>query len=129
MVDIQAEKIEIEKTMRQVEAAENRHDAEGMLEHMTDDAVMHLCGVPQVQGHGAIKQLYAAFFETFVSTDITTIQIEVSSSGDMAWEFGAYVNEYKGPDGPIKEPGKYLGIYKKADGAWKAAAFCITPNG
>lgn len=31
MVNVQAEKIGIEKTLRSVEAAENRHDAEGML--------------------------------------------------------------------------------------------------
>jgi uncharacterized protein (TIGR02246 family) len=129
MVDVQAEKIELERVLRKVEAAENRHDAEGMLEHMTDDAVLHLCGMPQVQGRDAIKQVYAGFFETFVSTDITPLQVEVSASGDMAWEYGTYVNVYKGPDGPIKEPGKYLGVYKKIDGTWKGTAFCITPNG
>jgi hypothetical protein len=47
----------------------------------------------------------------------------------MAWEYGAYVNVYKGPDGPIREEGKYLGVYKKVDGKWRGAAFCITPNG
>jgi uncharacterized protein (TIGR02246 family) len=129
MVNIEAEKLEIEKTMKRVEAAENRHDVEGMLADMTDDGILHVCGVPQVQGRDAIRELYAAFFETFVSTDITTLQVEVSSSGDMAWEYGAYVNEFEGPDGRIKEDGKYLGVWNKVDEKWKAAAFCITPNG
>jgi len=47
----------------------------------------------------------------------------------MAWVYGVYVNEYEGPDGRIKEEGKYLGVYHKADGKWRGAAFCITANG
>jgi hypothetical protein len=47
----------------------------------------------------------------------------------MAWEKGAYVNEYSGPEGRTKEEGKYLGVYRKVDGRWKGAVFCITPNG
>ncbi len=56
-------------------------------------------------------------------------QIFVSELGEMAWDSGGYVNTLKGPDGPVKEEGKYLGVYHKVDGVWKAAAFCITPNG
>jgi uncharacterized protein (TIGR02246 family) len=129
MLNIEAEKIEIKKTLKRVEAAENRHDVEAMLEEMTDDAILHLCGMPQLQGRAATRELYAGFFETFVSTDITNLQVQVSSSGDMAWEYGTYVNVYKGPDGPIREEGKYLGVYRKVDGKWKGTAFCITPNG
>jgi ketosteroid isomerase-like protein len=129
MIDIQAEKVEIERVIKRVEAAENRHDVDAMLEDMIDDPVLHLCGVPPVQGQDAVRQLYHGLFETFVSTNITSQQIHVSASSDMAWDCGVYVNEYKGPDGPIQEPGKYLGVYHKVDGRWKGAVFCITPNG
>ncbi len=48
----------------------------------------------------------------------------------MAWDYGIYTNQLKGPDGHIiKEEGKYLGVYHKVNGIWKGAAFCITPNG
>jgi len=46
---------------------------------------------------------------------ITTQQIHVSASGDMAWDCGSYVNECKG-QGHIREEGKYLGVYHKVDG-------------
>jgi uncharacterized protein (TIGR02246 family) len=129
MVTIQTEKLEIEQLIKRIEVAENRHDVDAMLEEMIDDPLLHVCGVPPVKGQDALRQLYREFFKTFVSTNITSQQIYVSSSGDMAWEYGAYVNEFQGPDGRINEAGKYLGIYHKVDGKWKGAAYCITPNG
>ena len=103
MIDIQAEKLEIERVIKRVEDSENRHDVDAMLADMIDDPLLHLCGVPPVKGQEAVRQLYHGFFETFVSTNITSQQIHVSSSGDMAWEYGAYVNEYEGPDGRTKD--------------------------
>ena len=129
MIDIQAEKLEIARMIKRVEAAENRHDVDAMLEDMIDDPLLHLCGFPPVKGQDAVRKLYHGFFETFVSTNITSQQIHVSSSGEMAWDYGVYVNEYEGPDGRIKEEGKYLGVYHKVDGTWKGAAFCISANG
>lgn len=129
MIDIQAEKVEIQRLIERVEAAENRHDVHAMLEEMIDDPLLHVCRIPPVQGQDAVRQLYHGFFEVFVSTDITSQQVNVSAGGDMAWDYGVYVNEYKGPEGPTKEEGKYLGIYHKVDGKWKGAVFCITPNG
>jgi uncharacterized protein (TIGR02246 family) len=128
-MDIQTEKDEIKRLIERVEAAENQHDVEAMLEEMIDDPLLHLCGVPPVQGREAVRQLYYGFFEIFVSTVITPQQIHVSPAGDMAWDQGAYVNTLKGPEGQIQEEGKYLGVYHKVDGQWKGAAFCITPNG
>jgi uncharacterized protein (TIGR02246 family) len=129
MINTQAEKAEIERLIKRVEVAENRHDVDAMLEDMIDDPLLHLCGVPPVQGREAVRQLYHGFFQVFVSTDITPERIHVSPSGDMAWDQGGYVNVLKGPDGQTKEVGKYLGVYHKVDGKWKGAVFCITPNG
>jgi uncharacterized protein (TIGR02246 family) len=129
MTDIQAEKAEIERLIKTVEATENAHDVDAMLEDMIDDPLLHLCGMPPVQGQEAVRQLYHGFFEVFVSTKITSQQIHVSPAGEMAWDYGSYVNELKGPEGRIQEVGKYLGVYHKVDGTWKGAAFCITPNG
>ena len=129
MVDVQDDKAEIERVVKRVEAAENRHDVEAMLVEMIDDPLLHLCGFPPVQGQEAVRQLYGGFFQVFVCTALTTQQIHVSSSGEMAWEQGAYMNTLKGPEGQVTEEGKYLGIYHKVEGTWKGAAFCITPNG
>jgi uncharacterized protein (TIGR02246 family) len=128
-MDIETERVEIERLIERVEAVENRHDVEAMLEEMIEDPLLHLCGLPPVQGREAVRQLYHGFFEVFVSTDITSEQIHVSALGDMAWDQGAYVNTLKGTGGQVQEAGKYLGVYHKVDGVWKGAVFCITPNG
>jgi len=61
MVNIRAEKLEIEQLIKRVEAAENRHDVDAMLEDMTVDPLFHLCGVPPVKGHDAVRQLYKLY--------------------------------------------------------------------
>lgn len=130
MIKNQTEKLEIEQLVKRIEAAENHHDVGAMLEELVDDPLLHLGGVPPVKGPEAMRQIYGMFFESFISTDITSQQIYISSSGEMAWDYGAYTNQLKGPDGRIiKEEGKYLGVYEKVNGTWKGAAFCITPNG
>lgn len=129
MVNSEAERIEIKKVMARVEAAENAHDVEGMLAEMAEPGVLHVCGVPHVQGGDAVRALYAEFFKTFIRTDITQLAITVSSSGDLAWDYGTYVNQYRGPDGPIVEEGKYLGVWSRVAGGWKAAAFSISNSG
>ncbi len=129
MVNLQAEKLAIEQVVKRVEAAENRHDVEAMLEELIDDPLLHLCGMPPVKGPEAMRQLYGVFFKTFISTSITSQQIHISSSGEMAWDEGAYVNQFESLGGRVTEEGKYLGIYHKVNGNWRGAAFCITPNG
>lgn len=124
-----SETIAIEQVLRGIEDAENRHDVDAMLAKMTADPLLHLCGMPPVQGREAIRQVYQGFFETFIGTTIVSQHIHVAAAGDMAWEQGSYVNEFQGPDGCVREAGKYVGIYHKIDGKWKGAAFCITPNG
>jgi uncharacterized protein (TIGR02246 family) len=129
MVNVEAEKIEIERMIKTVEAAENRKDLDAMFEHLTDDAILQKCGAPQIQGLDAWREDYEKFFETFISTSITSLGIEVSLSGDMAWDYGVFVSEFEGSDGRAKAEGKYLGVYKKVDGKWKGAAVSISGNG
>jgi len=126
MFDIEAEKKEIERIIKEIEAAENRKDLDKMFEFLTDDAILQKPNTPQIQGLDAWRNDYEIFFQTFVSTSIRSLYIEVSSSGDMAWNYGSFVSEDKRPEGNIKGEGKYLGVYKKVDGKWKTAAISIS---
>ncbi len=47
--------------------------------------------------------------------------IEVSASGDMAYEIGSYIFSFRSPNGQIKDTGHYVLVYKKVDGEWKLA--------
>ncbi len=128
MVNVEAEKIEIQRLIKRIEDAENRQDVDAMFEDMTDDAILQKCGAPQIQGLDVWREDYEKFFETFISTSIRSLGIEVSSSGDMAWDYGVFVSEFEGPGGRTKAEGKYLGVYKKVDGKWKGVAVSISGN-
>ena len=130
MVNVEAEKIEIEKVLKRVEDAENRKDIDAMFEEMTEDSILQKCGAPQIQGLDAWREDYEQFFKSgFISTSITCLGREVSASGDMAWEYGSFASEFEGPGGRTQSEGKYLGVLKKVDGKWKSAAVCISDNG
>jgi ketosteroid isomerase-like protein len=130
MVNFEAEKIEIERVLKRIEAAENCKEVDAMFKDMTEDSILQKCGAPQIRGLEAWREDYEQFFKSgFISTSITCLGREVSASGDMAWEYGSFVSEFEGPDGRTKSEGKYLGVWKKVDGKWKSAAVSISGNG
>lgn len=127
MINMEAEKIEIRKVIKRIELAENQKDVDSMFYDMTEDAILHKPGSPQIQGIDAWREDYAKFFNSgFISTKLTTLDIDISTSGDMAWENGIFISEFEGSNGPTRSEGKYIGIYKKIDGKWKGVAVCIT---
>jgi uncharacterized protein (TIGR02246 family) len=128
MINMEAEKAAIARQMKAVEGAENRKDLGTMLEAMTEDAILQWCGPHLLQGRDAVRQLYEEFFKVFVSTRLTTLGTEVAASGDMAWVYGIHVNELEGPDGRTKQPGKWICVMRKVDGAWKMAAISISED-
>lgn len=127
MIDLEAEKSEIEKVLRRTEAAENRKDIEAMLEDFTEGCVFQTGGQPQLKGKDACRVFYRAFFKSgFISTKISCLDREVSLSADMSWEYGSFVSEFETPAGLVSSAGKYLGVMQKIGGRWKMAAVCIT---
>lgn len=56
-------------------------------------------------------------------------KIDVSSSGDMAYEIGTYSLNFHGDKGPVQDEGKYVVVWKNVGGAWKAAADIFNTNG
>jgi uncharacterized protein (TIGR02246 family) len=126
MIELEMEKSEIERQMKAMEAAENRHDLDAMLEMMTKDVIVQLPGVPMIQGLDAVRQMYEGVFQVFISTTLTSLCVHVATSGEMAWQYGTHVNELKTPEGRIAQPGKWLCVFQKIDGEWKTAAACIS---
>jgi len=49
-------------------------------------------------------------------------------AGDLAWDCGQYVTEYKGPESNRISKGKYLCTWKKVGDRWKIAAFSATSD-
>ncbi len=51
---------------------------------------------------------------------ITNKVIEVSNSGDLAYTRGTQRLDYITLDGTVEEVSKWIAIWKKIDGEWKA---------
>lgn len=129
MVNFDAEESQILLLIKKIEAAENRKDATGVAELMTEDAVMQKAGVPVLRGREAWIAEYERIFKHFISTTITPLGIEIAASGELAWGFGTFASYFEGSNSLVKVTGKYLAVYRKQDGAWRGAAVSIAGNG
>ena len=45
--------------------------------------------------------------------------LEVSASGDLAYDIGRFHMVNKRSEGPVEEQGYFVSLYKKIDGEWK----------
>lgn len=120
MVDIEAEKKKIRELNIKL-LVDHNTDVEEELSHFAENAVLMPPNSSPVIG---IKNIRPALEEMIknkinLGTPKGPDWIEVSESGDLAYDFGKYNIETESPDGIISETGYYISIYKKIDGQWK----------
>ena len=128
MVDVKAEKKVLAELIDVTFKAEDKKDLKTLLEFFADDVIVQGPGAPQFQGIKALKEFYEGYLKTLVTIKGESTHIEVSSSGDMAWDAGFNKAEYKGPKGNFKDQGKYFASYKKVNGKWKCAAIAFSSD-
>ena len=128
MIDIEAEKKEIKRVGTAAFDAEDTKDVEGLLSFCTEDIILQIPTIPQLQGIPALRKYYHRFFPRFESLKGGADYIEVSSAGDMAWEYGLFTVEYKRPEGTIFDEGKYLLVWRKVNNQWKIAGYSVSSN-
>lgn len=90
----------------------------------SEEAVFMLYGMPIVEGKEAIKKLQESWLsDTAVlhsTLEFKNEVTEVSSSGDFAYIRATQRLKHNTPDGPVEEVSKWITIWKKMDGEWKA---------
>lgn len=112
-------------------AAEIAQDVDKALSFYTEDAVVQPPAAPQVQGKAAIGKLYREFgFGTGKIKEFEGIQthLEVSTGGDLAFEYGINRMLLGGPEGNLLDVGKYLCVWKKVRGEWCVTALSFTSD-
>ena len=129
-VDIAAETAAVSARSQGIAAAEAAQNTEQALAFWADDAIVQGAGSPQIQGHDSIRALYDSFFGSgqLKQFEGTTSHLEVSQSGDLAYEYGVNRFVLTGPSGDLLDMGKYLVVWKKIDGEWYAAALSFTSD-
>ena len=84
------------------------------------DAVAMAPNQPALHGRDAIRKFWADLF-TNGAVDLTLTSDNVTQSGNVAVEMGHYDLSITPPGGQvIKDKGKYLVMWKKANGRWWA---------
>jgi uncharacterized protein (TIGR02246 family) len=128
------------QAIKDIEAQWNKDyeakDADKVVAHYTDDAVLIAPFAPPFVGKAAIgpalKQMIA---DPVLTLKFESTRIEVASGGDMAYTQGSYTMTMTDPSTkkPINDKGSYVTVYKKqADSSWKAIsdiASSATPPG
>jgi len=124
MVDIEAEKKEIWESNQEWYRLENDKKVDEIFEKFIyDDIIFQVPGMPQFVGKEAVYSFMKEFIENvLVSVDGKPTRLEVAESGELAYDLGNATAKVMGPDGPVDDKQKYLIVWKKIDGKWKAIA-------
>ena len=102
--------------------AENRKDLNTIMGFLADGIVAEFPGMPLLEGKEAIRSFMTTFLGSLVSITGGPMTIIVSENGDIAYHFGTSTAIIKGTDGEVEDPQKYLFVWQKIDGEWKAVA-------
>lgn len=101
-------------------------DAEKLLAHYADDAVLMGSGMPSSSGKDAIrKTLKDMVADPALSLKFQSSKVEVAKGGDVAYTQGSYTMTMTDPNSKqvINDHGSYVTTYRKQpDGSWKAVA-------
>ena len=122
-VDVETEVAKIYKLDSLWQEAMNAKDTEKTTGFFSADGLMMPSNSPAIKGHDKIKEYFDAWLpDTNVISTFTPEIIEVAASGDIAYDRGNYHFEMITTDGILKADGKYIIVWKKINGEWKAIA-------
>jgi uncharacterized protein (TIGR02246 family) len=98
-------------------------NANAVADMYTPDGAVMPPNAPLAEGREAIAATWRNMMQApgFQLT-FTPTRIEVSKGGDMAMDRGTYRLVTQGTSGPVEDRGKYVVVWRKIDGRWKAAA-------
>jgi len=127
--DSRAEAEKIQALSNRWTAAIAARDMEMVIGIYAPDAVQLQGGSDAIVGRDDIKKWYQSWVnDPALAYTSKTVTIDVSASGDLAYERGTYSFGQTTPRGPVKEIGKYVTIWKKLSGEWKAIVDTGTPD-
>jgi len=121
-VDLEAEKQQIRQLTHDWYDAENRKDLDAIMGFMADGMIGEFPGMPLLEGKEALRGVLEPMLESMVSITGGPMTVVVSGDGTMAYQFGTSTAIFAGPDGEVEDPQKFLFVWQKMDGEWKAVA-------
>ncbi len=111
--------------------AATARDLDGTASFYTEDGAVLPPNAALARGPEAVKKYWSSMF----GLSNFTIQWEpteasVARSGDLAYTSGFYTLSFNGTDGKqVSDKGKYVAVWKKVDGKWKAVTDIFNSDG
>jgi len=113
----------IQKLSDQWTTAIIARDVDKILDCYAEDAVQMQAKSPIISGKKEIKAWYETWINDTTMTYSATMKIiDMSKSRDIGYERGVYCMSFKTQSGKLDKFGKYLTVWKKIEGRWKAVA-------
>jgi uncharacterized protein (TIGR02246 family) len=111
-------------------AAEAAKDLDKCVSFYAEDGERFATGSPIIRGKAALRNEWQKYLSTPGSFQWSTTNVEVSSSGHLAYETGRFVLKGTDKSGqPTTTNGKYVCVWKKqSDGQWKVVADIDNPD-
>lgn len=97
-------------------------DVDEEMRHFVEDTILIPPNSPPVQGISAIRDAVKEMVKTdwdLGDPGRGVLNLEISASGDLAYDVGRYKIVNKRPEGPVEERGYFVTLYKKIEGDWK----------
>jgi uncharacterized protein (TIGR02246 family) len=105
-------------------------DADKIVAHYADDAILIVPGTPSVSGKEAIRtSLKPMIDDPAMALKFHAAKVEVAKSADVAYTQGTYTLTLTDPQTKqvVNDHGSYVTTYRKQpDGSWKAVADIAT---
>ena len=99
-------------------------DLDKTVSFYADDASVYAPGAPIVTGKDNIRQAWSHMFDSpGFHLKVAPTKVEVAKRADLAYDAGTFEENLNGSDGtPMTVRGKYVVVWKKQSGQWKAVA-------
>ncbi len=120
----------IRTATREWNAAEAAKDLEKCVSFYVADAERFATGSPVIRGREALRAEWQKYLSSPGTFQWSTNKVEVSSSGDLAYETGTFLLSTVGKSGQLTTTnGKYVCVWKKqTDGKWKVVEDIDNPD-
>ena len=118
-VDVEAEKNILSRIHREM-LVDHTSNIDDVMKYVAEEAVLVPPNSPMIDGAKAIREAVKEMVKTkVVSMSGGVTRLEVGKSGDLAYDIGRFRIVNQGPEGPVKEEGYFVTLYKKIEGQWK----------
>lgn len=105
-------------------------DADSTAGFYAADGVLMPQGAPAAIGTASIAKAWGGLYAMKdFSLTFAPSTINVAEAGDLAIDIGTYELSFTGESGNVTDHGKYVVVWKKIDGDWKAAADIFNSDG